>query len=496
MLQTPSAMSAETNSPSPTGGVARNLAYLLGARSFYLVSKTAYTIVIARLLGPALYGILNYAISWSVAFLPAASLGLWAVMSREAGLDRARGIKTAGHAFTLRIFSSIAAAIASAILAAAVETDTSVRTTLLIISFALIGRAQAQYCENVFNAFENSATVLRQESVFRTLELLLGAAAALAGRSVECVAAAYAVVWWLQAAWGFWRVRVDLPTLHPGWDGAELRRLLRQGIPLGVSSGLILLLGTAPVLLFRHVGTREELGQLAILSQVFSIASLVPTQLAIAALPTLARAMAGRGAGAWDSVSSGLRASLAVVLLGATATCAVGPLLVKGLVGAAYDEGGRALGPFLFVLLPRSWGTLLWNALLAQGRLWAGTASALLGTLVLCGTLLATQGQPTLDSVIVSMNAGQWTWVAALLIALHPPRASFSYRRTLWVPLLFLTLAWGVMKILSFLGPMLAGTAAFLFVVWGTRWGPLLFKAERQIFWSYIQRHTRSLRTR
>jgi O-antigen/teichoic acid export membrane protein len=473
-------MPTDTPRSVSSAGAWRNVAYLLGARGVYLVSKSAYTIVLARLLGPELYGILNYAISWSVAFLPLGSLGLWAIMSREAGLDRARGIHTAGNALSLRVGLSFAAGSASALIAVFAEAEPSAQRALWIVSLALVGRSLAQYCENVFNAFENSAIVLRQESAFRSLELLLGVAAALFSGRLEHVALSYALVWWLQAAWGLWAIRREVPGLRPSFDRAELGRLLRQGLPLGTSSLFVLLLGTAPMLLFRHVGELGELGQLAVLSQIFAILSLVPTQFAVAALPPLSRAMSEPGETAWDAVSRGLRGSAAVVLVVSLGACAVGPWLIESLLGKAFAASGSNLGLFLLLLLPRSWGTLLWNALLAQGRVWAGALGALAGTLVLGAVLLVTRDTPSLASVMLSMHAGQWIWVAVLLVALRAPRAAFSRWQVVVLPLLVTGGSIGVYAALARLGQLPAALIALGFALAALAGSPMFSREEKQ----------------
>ncbi|HVZ35541.1 MAG TPA: hypothetical protein VG963_24115, partial [Polyangiaceae bacterium] len=196
----------------------------------------------------------------------------------------------------------------------------------------------------------------------------------------------------------------------------------------------------------------------------------------------LSRAMSRGGSDGWDSISLSLRSSLAIVVLGALVICAIAPSLVELVLGAPYVESGRILGPFLVILLPRSWGTLLWNALLAQGSLWVGAVSAFIGALVLAGTALAARQHPTLAAVIISMNAGQWAWVAALAVGLRTPTRTLSYGRSLLLPLLSAAVTLGVYAGLlqTELGQVRSAVLTLLLGIALFAWGPVFSKAERQ----------------
>jgi len=65
--------------------IAKNTIYLVGGRWLTTAIQGAYAIVLARMLGPELYGLFNFGLSWYMAFLLFAVLGLAAVLSREVG---------------------------------------------------------------------------------------------------------------------------------------------------------------------------------------------------------------------------------------------------------------------------------------------------------------------------------------------------------------------------------------------------------------------------
>jgi O-antigen/teichoic acid export membrane protein len=76
-------------SQSGRRSIAVNAANLAGARLFTFGLRGVYILFLASLLGPAAYGLLVYAHSWTQAFLPLSVMGLTAVMSREVSRDRA-----------------------------------------------------------------------------------------------------------------------------------------------------------------------------------------------------------------------------------------------------------------------------------------------------------------------------------------------------------------------------------------------------------------------
>ena len=49
---------------SGVASLARNLTYLLAGRGVYFITRFIYVVILARVLGPKVYGMINYGIAW------------------------------------------------------------------------------------------------------------------------------------------------------------------------------------------------------------------------------------------------------------------------------------------------------------------------------------------------------------------------------------------------------------------------------------------------
>ena len=70
--------------------IAGNAAYNVTAKAFNIALRLGYVVLLARLLGRADYGLLVYALTWYVLFIPLTNLGQDLVLARALG-GRGRG---------------------------------------------------------------------------------------------------------------------------------------------------------------------------------------------------------------------------------------------------------------------------------------------------------------------------------------------------------------------------------------------------------------------
>jgi O-antigen/teichoic acid export membrane protein len=128
--------------------------YLEGSRWVNTAVRFVYVIALTHYLGPELYGLLNYGMSWYLAFLPFTILGMGAILGTEIGRDRGGGARIASLTLTLRIFSSGIAAVACGILGWLCESKPEARILLGVFSVGLGGRSLAVWVGSIFNAYE------------------------------------------------------------------------------------------------------------------------------------------------------------------------------------------------------------------------------------------------------------------------------------------------------------------------------------------------------
>lgn len=182
--------------------IARNLIYLLSGQGVYFVTRFLYVVVIARVFGPQIYGMINYGTAWYLLFMPLTRMGMEIVLSRDAGQSKQKGDHTAAVTLVLRIASIIVVTAAYIIISLLFESDPASRLMVLVFAFALIGRSLAWWTGSVYVAYECNQYSLRQQAIFRSLEVVLGLAVIFIWREALLVIAIHGFVWCLEAAYG------------------------------------------------------------------------------------------------------------------------------------------------------------------------------------------------------------------------------------------------------------------------------------------------------
>jgi O-antigen/teichoic acid export membrane protein len=347
--------------------IARNLTFLLGGSGVNFVARFLYAVILARALGPQVYGMINYGIAWYFLFLPLTRMGLEVVLSRDVGKNRQEGYRTAAITLTLRIASITLATAAYAILSWFIEDDPASRLMVFVFSLALIGRSLAMWTENVYTAYEVNQYSFRQQSIFRPLEVALGLLVVIVWREALLVVAIHGLVWCLQAFYGLAIIRRRLFSLRLDRNFPDLRRIFLQGLPLGVAMLLMALPYQGPLIFFRHLASHgDSLGQLALAMQVFFMLSQILFALGSVSLPVLSRVVE-RGDGK-DRVfaETMLRFSLFFGTILALLGTALGPWLTVQIFGERYIQAGTLVGPVLWLMIPWAAGQTLVSALRAR----------------------------------------------------------------------------------------------------------------------------------
>ena len=396
--------------------IAVNTGYLTAARVVTQVLRIFYVIVLARYLGPEVYGLFAYGQSWYMAFLPVTAFGLGLVLIREVGRDRDRGAAVVAQTLALRSLLSIAAAVACGLVGWTLDDDPTARRLLLVFSLALAGRGLAMWAENVFSAYEVARRTLRQEAVFRPLEVALGLLVLALGGGAIAVAAVHAAVWWAQAARGWSIVHAAVVPARPRWHWDRMAPLMAQGLPLFVSALFVTWLLQGPLVLFRHIADNEhDLGQLALAIQAFFALCAVPWSISLSALPVLSRATVRQDGK--DILFAGAMVRFAILFgaLAGLSAMALGPWLVDSLFGGRYVLTGRLLGPALWLLVPMTAGTAASQVLVAQGRLVAQALCAIAGAGVMTALMFALTATMGPGGALAAAGAGLSIWAFSLV---------------------------------------------------------------------------------
>ena len=449
-----------------------------------------YVIVLARYLGPEIYGLFAYGHSWYLVFMPLASLGIAQILSREVGRDRERGAEVVAQSLALRAMTSFVGAVVCALTGLLADADPFARQLLIIFSLALAGRGLAVWAEQVFVAYEASRYALQQEAVFRTTEVVLGFTFLLLGGGALSLAVVHAFIWWLQAIRGLVLVRKNLTRVQPKWAWQGLLSLISKGFPLCLGTLFLGWLLQGPLVLFRHVPSASDtLGQLALALQLFGLLLTVPLSIGTVALPILSRSAARQDGKDLRFVEVMLRITLILVAIVGLCGMALGPWLVTLVFGNQYSLAGHLLGPVLWLLIPFAMAISTSQVLIGRGHFVASSFCAFCGALVLTLALPPIANELGPYGALLATGLGMSLWAVtliALLVWSSGLELGFAILRPAVVVLLSVVVYIGLVSV----SPWVALPASLLTLLAGTFAFGVLTAAERsalraRLFCSY-----------
>jgi len=361
--------------------ILKNTGYLVGARGVNIIVRGLYAIALARFLGAEDYGLYSYALAWYLAFMPFTSLGLWAVVSRDYGQSESFGKRTIAQSLALRGVLSLITAAGCGLLGWWIHDDVATRELLIVFSVTVLGRALAVWVEHALNATGNSSLVFKLESFFRPLEAIGGLLILFSGGEILEVALMHGVVWSIQGLVAMYLMQRAVFSVTPEWNKRGITRLLRKGALLGVSSFLLVWFLQGPLLLARQASiSLFELGQLALLLQVFTILSAIPQMFTTAALPLLSTPEMQASKQDRSVVLVSLKLSWIVGMLIGILGWGFGEWIVYVIFGSDFILAGKNLGLVLFLLIPWAWGQVLMMRMVSHGLIRLPTLALVLGS--------------------------------------------------------------------------------------------------------------------
>lgn len=448
--------------------IARNTGYLLGARIYNNLIRLVYAIALAYYLGPELYGILNYGISWYLVFLSITGLGTSVILSREIGRDRKSGPWIASLTLTIRGSATVFVAVACCILGYFFEGKLEVRNLILIFSIALIGRSLSIWTVNVFTAYEVSRYSFILQTVFRSFEAITGTICLLYGGGVMAVAIVHAISWWLQALSGLALVQQYLFVMWLNWSWRNIRNILYKGLPNGLTLIMVMWLQSGPLVLYRHLSDSEnELGQLALAIQALIILINIPVAAGMASLPVLSRSVEREDGKDLLYSDTMIKAAFIFGAAASLAGLGIGPWLVKILFGTRYEEAGCLLGIVMWLLIPFTCGMAISGVYLARGQFFLPAICAGLGALAFsCVFPWLVSTMNTLGAIIAT---GIGMGVQALsLIWILARSGDLNVRRTVFRPIIVIIFCLGVFFVLKPVSGLLAMLSSWTALLCGS----------------------------
>ena len=392
-----------------------NGARLMGVQWIETALNAAYFAIIARCLGPTLYGQWAYGIAAYVLVIGLLGFGIDPLIMLRVGRDRDGAAGFVGLTLTLRLALLGLGAAALTGYALFAEPDPLGRLVLLLLVPAVFGRGVALTTRVCFLAYERMADYAAYTALFRGAEAACGIAYLLAGGGLVGIVVLHGACWIGEAVFGLLLIRSRLAhyALRLSWWPA--RAVLREGAILGLAAAAATWLSAGPILILRHTSVSiAQLGQFAVVFSLTMILTGSAQAFFSAALPVLSRATLSADAGLTYGRLAAL-ASTAAALIAAAGAWALGPPIVALVLGARYATAGGLLAPFALIsgaiLAPTAYAQML----LVSGRRWPMALADLAAALCLGATLAPAANAGGLDAAVLATGTA-WLVRAGVLI--------------------------------------------------------------------------------
>ncbi len=314
------------------GRVAASSAVLLAENLVRLGVTAVVSFWIAHQLGPASFGLLNFASSLMAILLGVVALGLDIPATLRLTRPGSAGALL-GTVIALRLLASLAGFAAMLIATALLRPNEPFALAVtMIVGLALVG-----YAPSVFDFWFKAHVEAGPPALMRLLSTLLSAALKIACLALDLgvLSLAWTIVFeaalssgllWL--AWHRSPRRADAGVLAPNREAAHL--LLRDGWPYLLSTVAMLLTMKQDVVLLGALASDTETGVYALVQKLSEVLFVVPVVLLDSAYPALAR-RARLDVAPWSggqvlfdlAVAGALLAVLGGLLLGPTAIALV-----------------------------------------------------------------------------------------------------------------------------------------------------------------------------
>lgn len=308
--------------------------------------------VAQRILGPADYGELTYALAAGFVLTTLTDLGLQIIVTREiAGHGtRADSAQIASAGLTLKLLFSLPAAIALIIISG--SRPPAAQFGALVVGLSLLLNSFVEYFGYTLRGWQRADLEAGWLLTMRVVTAVCGGLALAAGTGWSGLTLAYggsaALTLLASTAWlrhQHQRGRYFVPRL--AFDGAIQRRLLREALPLGGAIVASIAYTRTAVFMLDALTSSASVGVYGVAQKLTEPLAIVPAALMAAVFPVLVRDLAQRGYAATRSLRV---RTLAVLLLAGGTLAAAGALGGPWLIDRLYGEPYRAAAGVVQVL--------------------------------------------------------------------------------------------------------------------------------------------------
>ena len=397
-----------------------NIVWLSMDKLLRLAIGAVVGVWMARSLGPAQFGLLNYALAFVVLFSPLASLGIESILVRDVLTeDELRQRVSLGTAFILRWVGSLVAAFLACWLLLVVRPGEPL--ALLLVAIAGAGLV-VQSCDIIdlwfhsqvkakFGVYPKTAAFLLLSAV-RIVLLLAGASliafawaafAELALGSIGLV-----VMYWRRGGRILrWRASID-----------RARLFLRDSWPLAFSNLAVIFYMRIGQVMIGNIMADREVGIYSVAVRLAEMWYFIPMSIASSVFPAVIRAKRENPALYAERLRLfyGLMSLISISV--AAVTFMFSDLIITTLFGAQFAEAGPVLSVYIWASVPVFLNIASTQFLIAENR----TTVALYRTLAGAGVNIALNFAliPTYGMLGAAVGSMFAYWITLLSIAVVP----------------------------------------------------------------------------
>ncbi|MBK8335769.1 MAG: flippase [Sterolibacteriaceae bacterium] len=314
---------AESKAPVGAQRIAANTFFLTFSSLFNLGISLGTTSIIARSIGPELYGRYTFGLTYVLMFSVLANFGLESLFIREAARDR-RNLELINDIFHLKVvlaFATVATALLSAQL---LQYPAETIQVLYILCAGLFFQILSESLLSIYRSVERMQVTAFVSMFFRLISAAIIVVAIYSGIGFYGIVAAFSIGNFLVFLLALVKVRRDFNLLRWVFSPTHWLPLIRQGMPFYMSALLTMFYAKINVFILSKFVEDREMGlYLAALNLVENL-YFIPTAFITSVFPAFSR-MHGTSVDSLKDAYSRMTKYLII----ATAAVAAGTILVS-----------------------------------------------------------------------------------------------------------------------------------------------------------------------
>lgn len=327
--------------------IVTNAFFLMASSVFNLALSLYTTTIIARSIGPDLYGRYTFGLNFILIFSILAHFGLESLFIREAARDAGK-MTLMGDIFRMKVILAFGTALVTLFAAHLLEYPRPTLLVLYILAPGLVFQILSESLLSMFRALEQMAVPAAASMLFRLISAGIITASIFGGAGFHGVVSAYTIGNGLVLLWLLVMLRGRVPLqLPPGFIGRAFA-LARQGAPFYQAALLTMFYAKINIILLSKYSTESEMGYyMAGLTLVENL-YFIPTAVITALFPAFSRVHGAAPDALRDSYGRIMRYVTILVVAVAAGTVLVGGGVVTLIFGDRFLPAVPVLDILIF----------------------------------------------------------------------------------------------------------------------------------------------------